>query len=93
MVKSIKQPLETPLTLNECWSMDFMSDALTDGRKLCVFNVLDDCNREVLAIDAGLSYPARAVIETLDNLKDEIGTPKYMRCDNSPEFTSKTFMN
>ncbi|MEK6495239.1 hypothetical protein [Myroides odoratimimus] len=58
--------------------MDFMSDLLTDGRKVRVFNVLDDCNREAIAIEAGLSYLARAVIETLENLKQEIGTPKYI---------------
>nr|WP_199270186.1 hypothetical protein [Algibacter sp. L3A6] len=62
LVKRVKQPLETPKQLNECWSMDFMSDALTDGRKVRVFNVIDDCNREALAIEAGLSYPARAVV-------------------------------
>lgn len=53
-----------------------MSDALTDGRQLCVFNVINDCNRETLAIDAGHSFPARAILETLNNLKEEIGTPK-----------------
>jgi putative transposase len=93
LIKRIKQPLETPLALNECWSMDFMSDVLTDGRKVRVFNVIDDCNREAVAINAGLSYPARAVVETLEQLKEEIGTPKYVRCDNGPEFISKTFMN
>lgn len=41
LVKHVKQPLETPSKLNVCWSMDFMSDALTDGRKLRVFNVID----------------------------------------------------
>jgi len=89
----VKLPLESPTALNVCWSMDFMSDALTDGRKVRVFNVIDDCNREALAIDSGLSYPARAVIETLEQLKEEVGVPKYIRCDNGPEFISKLFMN
>jgi putative transposase len=73
--------------------MDFMSDILTDGRKIRVLNILDDCNREALAVDAGLSYPSRALVETLENLKEEIGVPKYIRCDNGPEFISKTFTN
>jgi putative transposase len=73
--------------------MDFMSDALTDGRKVRVFNVIDDCNRESLSINAGLSYPARAVIETLECLKQEIGPPKYVRCDNGPEFISKILIS
>ena len=87
----VKTPLETPKELNHTWSMDFMSDTLTDSRSVRVFNVIDDCNREALAIDAGMSFPARAVVETLEELKKEIGTPKYIRCDNGPEFISKTF--
>jgi hypothetical protein len=35
-----------------------------------VFNVIDDCNYKALAIDTGLSYPARAVLKTLDNLEE-----------------------
>ena len=93
IIKRIKQPLETPKELNECWSIDFMSDTLTDVRKLRVLNVIDDCNREALAIQAGLSYPARALVETLENFKQEIGTPKSIRCDNGPEYISKTFAN
>lgn len=33
------------------WSMDFMQDALTDGRAFWTFNVIDDYNREGLWID------------------------------------------
>jgi putative transposase len=69
LVKRVKQPLEVPTVLNDCCSLDFMSDALTDGRKVRVFNVIDDCNREAIAINAGLSYPARAIVETLEYLK------------------------
>ncbi len=87
----VKQPLEAPVSLNICWSMDFMSDALSDGRKVRVFNVIDDCNREALLVESALSFPARAVVETLEHLKEEIGVPKYIRCDNGPEFLSKTF--
>lgn len=93
LVKRVKQPLLTPLELNECWSMDFMSDTLTDGRKVRILNVVDDCNREGLVTQARLFYPAKALIETLENLEQDIGTPKYIRCDNGPEFISKTFIN
>ncbi len=70
-----------------------MRDTLTDGRKVSVLNVIDDCNREVIAINAGLSHPSRAVVETLEKLKAELGVPKYIRCDNEPEFISNTLMN
>ena len=62
LIKRVEQLLETPSSLNACWSMNFMSDSLKDGRKVGVFNVIDDCNREAVVIDAGLSYPARAVV-------------------------------
>jgi putative transposase len=65
LVSRVKNPLVAPKELNVCWSMDFMSDALYDGRKVRTFNVIDDCNREALAIDVGLNYPSRRVIETL----------------------------
>lgn len=93
IIKRVQQPLETPSKLNECWSMDFMSDTLTDGRKLRVLNIIDDCNREALTVSAGLSFPARALVEELNNLKQEIGVPKFIRCDNGPEFISKLFTN
>lgn len=84
-----KNPLEAPMELNEVWSMDFMADVLSDGRKIRVFNVMDDCNREALAMDVGLNYPAIRVVETLSQLGEEIGLPKTIRCDNGPEFISK----
>ena len=82
----VKNPLEAPTELNEVWSMDFMADVLSDGRKVRVFNVMDDCNREALAMDIGLNYPAKKVVETLGHLEEEIGLPKTIRCDNGPEF-------
>lgn len=66
--------------------MDFISDILTDNRKFWVFNIIDDCNREALVINVGLSYPAIAVTETLDNLKEEIGLLKFIIYDKRPEF-------
>lgn len=91
IISRVKQALEAPLQLNECWSMDFMADTLSDGRKVRVLNVMDDCNREALAVDPALNYPARKVVETLEQLEEEIGLPQTIRCDNGPEFLSKTF--
>lgn len=68
-----------------------MADTLSDGRKVRILNVMDDCNREALAVDLALNYPARKVVETLVQLEEEIGLPQTIRCDNGPEFLSKTF--
>jgi transposase InsO family protein len=42
----------------KCWSMDFMSDQLWNGKSFRTLNILDDFNREGLAIDVGFSLPA-----------------------------------
>ncbi len=84
----IKEALYKPGSPNEVWSIDFMSDALTDGRKFRLFNVIDDFNREFLCIDVDTSLPARRVIRTLERLVDQRGMPGAIRCDNGPEFIS-----
>ena len=38
----VKRPLQVPTPPNECWSLDFMSDALTDGRRFRTLNVVED---------------------------------------------------
>lgn len=85
----VKEPLIVPQYPNDTWSIDFMSDALTDGRKIRILNITDDFNREALAIEAGLSFPADRVIRVLDILEEEVGLPQNIRVDNGPEFISK----
>lgn len=87
----VKLPLSSPDEYLHTWSMDFMSDALADKRKIRVFNVIDDYNREALAIEAGLGFPSERVIRILNHLGEEIGLPKAIRVDNGPEFTSIKF--
>jgi len=86
-----KQALRQPLTGNYCWSIDFMSDALTSGRKFRTLNVLDDFNRECLGIKISNCLPARCVIEYLDFISQFRGYPKKIRVDNGPEFIAKEF--
>ena len=57
-----------PIAKNQVWSMDFMSDSLADGRSLRTFNVIDDYNREGLAIDVDLSMPSTRVIRSLEQI-------------------------
>lgn len=57
------------------WSMDFMSDTFLDGRKLRTFNVIDDYNREGLAIDVDLSLPSARVVRSLDQIIQWRGKP------------------
>ena len=84
-------PLAVPSTVNYCWSMDFMSDALSHGYRFRTFNVVDDWNREILAIDVNGGITAERVIQTLDRVAAWRGYPAQIRVDNGPEFTSAVF--
>ena len=66
--REVPEPLAVPESMNECWSMDFMHDQLSDGRSCRLFNVIDDFNREGLAIDADISLPAERVIRSLNRI-------------------------
>lgn len=77
--------LDIPTGPNQVWSMDFMSDALVDGRKLRTFNVIDDYNREGLAINVDLSLPSARVVRSLEQIIEWRGKPAAIRCDNGPE--------
>ena len=87
----LRKPLYQPESLNEIWSMDFMSDSLTDGRSFRVLNVIDDYNRECLLTQGSLSFPSERVIRHLEELIACYGKPRYIRTDNGPEFTSKIY--
>jgi len=82
------QPLIQPETTNACWSLDFMSDSLENGRPFRTFNVLDDFNREGLWIEIDTSLPAARVTRVLDMIASERGYPTQVRVDNGPEFIS-----
>lgn len=84
------EALAVPTEPNQVWSMDFMSDSLTDGRAIRTFNVLDDYNRECLGIEVDLSLPAERVKRSLSQIIEWRGKPKYIRCDNGPEYISAT---
>lgn len=77
--------LSVPAAINQVWSMDFMSDSLSDGRTLRTFNVLDDYNREGLGIEVDLSLPSCRVIRSLEQIIEWRGKPAALRMDNGPE--------
>jgi putative transposase len=86
--RAAPEPLAVPKEINECWSMDFMHDQLSDGLSSRLFNVIDDFNREGLAIDADISIPVERVIRSLDRIIEWRGKPKRIRSNNEPEYIS-----
>lgn len=67
-----------------------MSDSLFCGRRFRTFNVVDDFNREVLAIEVDLSLPSLRVTRMLERIAAWRGYPKKLRMDNGLEFISVT---
>lgn len=81
--------LPVPSSLNEIWSLDFISDATTGGRSLRGFVAEDDCSRKLLSLHMAYSIPGRQVVEQLDQIATFRGNPKFIRVDNGPEFRGK----
>ena len=61
-----RRPMVTPLAADQRWSLDFVSDQLTDGRRFRILAVVDDCTRECLALVADTSISGRRVARELD---------------------------
>jgi len=80
--------LGAPESINEVWSMDFMHDQLSYGRKFRFFYVIDYFNREGLTIDVDFSLPAPRFSRSLEQIIEWRGRPKAIRCDNGPDYIS-----
>lgn len=81
-----RRPLVQPARMNETWSMDFVEDRLENGRKIRTLNIIDDFNREALAMEVSFSFPAERVIEVLQQCIEWRGKPQRIRSDNGTEF-------
>lgn len=77
--------LVVPAVMNQCWSIDFMSDALFGSHRFRTFNVIDDFNREALAIEIDLNLPSQRIVRVLERTAAWRGYPDKMRMDNGPE--------
>ena len=87
LVREKPEPLAVPESINQVWSMDFMrpafrSDTLIDGRTIRTFNVIDDYNRQALAIEVDFSLPSERITRVLDQLIEWRGKPIAIRLDN-----------
>lgn len=80
-----------PLTsANECWSMDFVADALFDGRRFRALTIVDNYSRECLEIEVGQSLKGEDVVRVMERMKLIRGVvPERIKVDNSSEFISK----
>jgi putative transposase len=84
-----RQPRHIVTTINEIWSMDFVADALFDGRRLRTLTVVDNYTRECLAIEVGQSLKGEHVVEALTRITAMRGPPTTIKVDNGSEFIPK----
>lgn len=84
-----RQPLPAADSVNLRWSADFLGDALGQGRRFRVLNVVDDCSREDLASEVDFSLPGYRVREVLESIAAERGYPEVLVLDNGPEFRGR----
>ena len=84
-----RERLELPACPNDVWSMDFVSDALSNGRRIKALTIVDDFTKEAvdIAVDHGIS--GHYVTRVLDQAIRFRGVPKAIRTDQGPEFTGR----
>lgn len=87
--RSAMPPLTHP---NQEWALDFVSDALANGRAIRALTVLDAFTKESPAIEVDTSIAAQRVTRVLDAVIEERGAPEGIRIDNGSEFTSRCFI-
>lgn len=87
-----RRPMEAPLFANQRWSLDFVSDQMTDGRRFRILEVFDDCTRECLALVANTSIGGRRVARELDAIVAWRGKPARIVSDNGTELTSNAIL-
>jgi putative transposase len=87
-----RRPMVVPNGPNQRWSLDFVSDALTDGHRFRILTVVGDHTRENLALVADTSLSGLRVTRELDRLIAARGAPCMIVSDNGTEFTSMAIL-
>jgi len=87
-----RRPILLPAGANHRWSLDFVSDALSDGRRFRTLCVVDDFTREALAVVVDTSLSGVRVSRELDRLIERRGKPRMIVSDNGTELTSHAIL-
>jgi len=87
-----RAPMAIPQGANQRWSLDFLSDAFTDGRRFRILAIVDDFTRECLALVADTSLPGLRVVRELDAIITTRARPAMIVSDNGTELTSMAML-
>ena len=87
-----RAPMAIPQGANQRWSVDFVADVLSDGRRFRILAVVDDYTRENLALVVDTSLSGVRVARELDRIVRERGRPCMIVSDNGTEFTSNAIL-
>ena len=77
-----RAPMRMPMAPNQQWSLDFVSDQRTDGRRFRTLSVVDNCTRECLALVANTSLSGARVARELAAIIERRGKPMMIISDN-----------
>jgi putative transposase len=87
-----RAPITIPQAANQRWSLDFVADVLSWGRRFRVLAIVDDFTREALALVVDTSIGGRRIVRELDALIARRGRPALIVSDNGPELTSRAVL-
>ncbi len=88
----VRAPMAVPDRPNARWSLDFVHDQMTDGRRFRILGVVDDCTRECLALVPDTSISGQRVARELDAVVARRGAPVAIVSDNGTELTSNAIL-
>ena len=87
-----RAPMTLPQAVNQRWSLDFASDALSDGRRFRILAIVDDFSRECLCLVADTSLSGKRVARELNAIMAVRGLPLTCVSDNGTELTSMAIL-
>jgi putative transposase len=87
-----RAPMALPQGPNQRWSLDFVSDTLTGGRRFRMLAIVDDFTRECLALVADTSLSGARVGRELDAVIARRSRPQTIVSDNGTELTSMAIL-
>lgn len=82
-----------PQGLNQCWSLDFASERLVNGRRFRVLFIIDDFSQECLATVVNTSLSGQRIVRELDRIAEVRGYPCMVVSDHDTELSSKAILH